>query len=300
MGTLVEITVRSGDKEQINPVIDLAFQEMKRMEALMSTHIPESDLSQVNRTAGGDFVSVSPEVTEIIHAAKRWGDISAGALDITIGPLVNLWNFDKDNKIVPERSDLKQAAERVDYHYIELQDGKVRLTRPGMALHLGAIGKGYAVDRAIAVLRDHHVPDAIVNAGGDLMAIGTRNGNDPWVIGLQNPMRPQELMASFGVRDHAVATSGDYQKYFIQDDIRYHHILNPRTGMPARGVKSVTVIAPTVTEADALATAAFVLGPDTGMALINSLEDMEGMMVLEDETQSYSKRFREQPLFTLK
>lgn len=300
MGTLVEITVRGGDKEKINPVIDLVFQEMKRIENLMSTHIPESDLSKVNRSAGGDFVSVSPEVMEVIRIAKRWGDISKGALDITIGPLVALWNFDEEKKIVPERSVLEQAVERVDYRNIEIQSGTIRLTQPGMSLHLGAIGKGYAVDRAIAVLLGHKIQNAIVNAGGDLMAIGTRDGDEPWVIGLQNPSRPQELMATFGVRDHAVATSGDYQKYFILDDIRYHHILNPLSGMPARGVKSVTVTAPTVTEADALATAAFVLGADKGMSLIESLEHMEGMMILEDGAQRFSKRFREQPRFSLK
>ena len=166
-----------------------------------------------------------------------------------------------------------------------------------MALHLGALAKGYAVDRAIQVLKEHGIDNALVNAGGDLMAVGHRTRQQPWRVGLQHPRSPQDLIASFGLSAKAVATSGDYQKYFIKGNTRYHHILDPKSGEPVRLAKSATVIASSVMDADALATAIFVLGKDKGIALADSIEHIEAMVVPSSGATGFSQGFRSQTGF---
>lgn len=299
MGTLAEISVRESDREKARIAIDSAFAEMRRIENLMSAHIADSEVSRLNKSAGEDFMPVSPEMAEVIRVAIRVGDLSQGAFDITIGPVVNLWKFDDEHPSIPAVDVLKKAVELVNYKDMEIKEGKIRLTRAGMQLHLGAIAKGYGVDRAIGVLRKSGIRDAIVNAGGDLMATGTRNVEKLWVIGIQHPRKPENIIASFAVKDRAVATSGDYQKYFIRDNIRYHHIFNPADGTPASGVTSVTIAANTAMEADALATAVFVLGAEKGLRLIESLENTEAMIVSEDGSTRFSKGFKTQPGFKL-
>jgi thiamine biosynthesis lipoprotein len=168
-----------------------------------------------------------------------------------------------------------------------------------MSLHLGAIAKGYAVDQAMEVLKKNGIRHALINAGGDLKVLGERKQGQPWNIGLQHPRHPEKMIASFTLSDKAVATSGDYQKYFIKDNTRYHHILAPANGMPARGMISCTLIAETVMDADALATAVFVLGPDKGLKLIDSLDGVEGMMVTESGPTLFSENFKSQPGFVL-
>ena len=168
-----------------------------------------------------------------------------------------------------------------------------------MSLHLGAIAKGYAVDRAMAVLKKNGIRHALINAGGDLIVLGERKDGQPWSIGLQHPRQPEKLIASFKLPGKAVATSGDYQKYFMKDKTRYHHILDPANGRPARGVISCTVVAETVMDADALATAVFVLGPEKGMALVDSLDGVEAMLITESGSPLFTKNFASQPGFEM-
>ena len=299
MGTLVEITIRSADKEKAGKAADKAFNEMRRLEQLMSTHIGDSEISRLNANAGGQFVTVSPEVLEVIQRGIHWGKLSNSALDITIGPAASLWRFGEKDSLLPDTTRLKQALPLVNYRNIEIQDSKIRLKQPGMALHLGAIAKGYAVDRAMDVLKRSGIQNAIINAGGDLQALGSREERQLWKIGIQHPRNPEKMIAVFALPGKAVATSGDYQKYFMQNGTRYHHILNPQNGMPARGVISVTIIAESVMDADALATAAFVLGPKKGMELIDSLTGVEGMMISESGSFHFSKNLQSLPGFTL-
>lgn len=299
MGTLVEITVSHSDPDIIRTVTTQAFDEMKRIEQLMSTYLPDSEISRINRAAGKKAVPVSPEVEEVIRQGIYWSEQSQGAFDITVEPLVQLWDFDGEKEIIPGENTIRKTASLVNYKHIELKNHTVRLKNRGMAINVGGLAKGYAVDRAISILRGM-VPNGIVNAGGDLFAFGHKTKGKPWNIGLQHPRKPQELLAAFAVRNQAIATSGDYQRYFIKDGIRYHHIFNPQTGRPSRLMISATIITTEVMDADALATAVFVMGPDKGIEWVDSMENVEAMLVLEDQTIRYSKNFRNQPQFTLK
>ena len=299
MGTLVEITVSHADENVANLAMTQAFDEMRRIEKLMSPHLLDSEISQLNRSAGGAALALSPEVVEVLREAARWSEASAGAFDVTIEPVARLWNFDEAEPQVPDPERLKRALTKINYRDIKIKNGRVRLTQPGMAINLGGIAKGYAVDRAAAILRGL-VPNAIINAGGDLTAFGRRDPEHPWIIGLQHPRQPNKVLASFAVEKRGVATSGDYQKYFIRDGIRYHHILNPKTGQPARGLTSVTVIASNVMQADALATAAFVMGAERSLAWIDTLPEVEALVVLEDGTLKFSRGFQKQPQFSLR
>ena len=299
MGTLVEITVSHPDPDVIQAVTTQAFDEMKRIEQLMSTYLPDSEISRINHAAGKEAIPVSPEVEEVIREGLYWSEQSSGAFDITIEPLVYLWNFDGEKEIIPRESTLRKTASLVNFKDIELKDHTVRLKRHGMAINVGGLAKGYAVDRAISVLRGK-VKNGIVNAGGDLFAFGQKNKQTPWNIGLQHPRKPQELLAAFAVQNQAIATSGDYQRYFIKDGVRYHHIFDPQTGKPARLMVSTTIITTEVMDADALATAVFVMGPEKGIEWINSMDNVEAMLVLNDGSIRYSKKFRKQPQFTLK
>jgi thiamine biosynthesis lipoprotein len=299
MGTLVEITVSHSDPELVQTVTTQAFDEMQRIEQLMSTYIPDSEISRINRAAGKDAIPVSREVEEVIREGIYWSEQSGGAFDITIEPLVQLWDFDGEKEIIPGNNTIRKTASLVNYRNIEIKDHTVRLMRRGMAINVGGLAKGYAVDRAISILRSK-VPNGIVNAGGDLFAFGQKSKQNPWTIGLQHPRKPQDLLAAFAVKNQAVATSGDYQRYFIKDGIRYHHIFDPQTGRPARLMISATLITTEVMDADALATAVFVMGPDKAIEWVDSMENVEGMLVLEDGSIRYSKNFRKQPQFSLK
>ncbi len=298
MGTLVEITVRGGEPQPVQRAIGRAFDEMSRLESLMSTHLTDSELSRINAAAGGEFIAVSPETATVLKSAVHWGEQSGGAMDITLGPVVDLWHFDAPSPAPPAAEKLKQALSHVGLADIEIEGGKVRLARPGMRLHLGAVAKGYAVDRAIEVLKRENVPNAMINAGGDLMAIGTRTAERPWNIGLQHPRKPERMIATFSLTDGAVATSGDYQRYFIKDNTRYHHILDPKTGQPVQGTVYATVRADSVMDADAIATALFVMGAEKGIAWIDTLPGVEGMLIPASGPARYSQHFRAQPGYT--
>ena len=299
MGTLVEITVSHSDAKLIQAVTTQAFDEMKRIEELMSTYIPDSEVSRINRAAGKAAVPVSPEVEEVIREGIYWSEQSNGAFDITVEPLVQLWDFDGEKEIIPSENTIRKTASLVDYKNIEIKDHTVRLKNRGMAINVGGLAKGYAVDRAISILRSK-VSNGIINAGGDLFAFGQKSKNASWNIGLQHPRKSRDLLAAFAVKNQAVATSGDYQRYFIKDDVRYHHIFDPQTGKPARLMISTTIITTEVMDADALATAVFVMGPDKGIEWVDSMPNVEAMLVLDDQSIRYSKNFRKQPQFTLK
>ncbi len=298
MGTLVEITVRGEDAQRSQKAIGRAFDEISRLEGLMSTHKPDSELSRINAAAGGEFTAVSKETLTVLKRALHWGEQSKGALDITLGPVVALWHFDAPEPAPPGDADIKQALAATGLKHVEIEGGKVRLARSGMALHLGAVAKGYAVDRAAAVLQQEGIDHALINAGGDLIALGRRATDKSWTIGLQHPRKPERMIASFSLSGGAVATSGDYQRYFIQDGTRYHHILNPESGMPVRGVVSATVRARSVMDADAIATALFVMGAEKGIAWIDSLAEVEGMVIPDTGSTRYSAEFSSQPGFT--
>jgi thiamine biosynthesis lipoprotein len=279
MGTAVEITVSQVEPKTAEEAMEAAFQEVERINRLMSHYRPDSEVSQINRHAGQKEVRVSPETLGVIERALYFSRVSDGSFDITIGPVFRLWNF-REGKI-PGEGIVKENLERVDYRKIKIDRARstVFLERARMELDLGAIAKGYAVDRACAVLKKSGIGNFLVNAGGDLKVGGEKEKGLPWTIGIQHPRLPSEFIAKLNPKDAGVATSGDYEKFFVIDGERYHHLLIPSTGMPARACQSVTILAPSAMDADALATTVFVLGPKKGFALIEKMPGVHAIIV---------------------
>ncbi len=281
MGTAVTIKVIVPTERHASRIVDAAFDEMRRVEALVSWQ-DTSDLTRLSDEAPS-LVPVSKDLIQILVASREVADLSDGALDVTIGPVLNLWGrFQQPDIELPSPAAIDSALTFVDYQSVRLDPEGVRagLARKGMSLDLGAVAKGYAVDRAIGVLKTMGITNGLIEAGGDLRVIGQRPGGGLWRIGLQHPRRPDSLLVVVEMGDGAVATSGDYQRCFTIDGVRYHHILNPRSGVPARGCASVTVLASSAMMADAWATAIFVMGPGLGMEMLEGLEGIEGIIVV--------------------
>jgi len=304
MGTLVEITIPHQSSPENLSAVDKAFDEIKRIEKLMSSHIKSSEVSQINKNAGGEYITVSPETIKLIQEGIRWGEMSQGIFDITIGPLIRLWDFDGGQNTIPDVDSVEATIPLVDYKNIQFKGSKIRLKLPGMALDMGGIAKGYAVDKATEILKKSGVKGAILNAGGDLMAFGNRNDKDPWVIGLQHPRKPEEISASFATnissKGTAVATSGDYQKFLIVDGKRYSHILDPQTGMSNSEVISATVTASSVMQADILATIAFIMGPNKGKEFLKRLDGVEAMWIDNNQEKIFTEGFQSHSEFQVR
>jgi len=256
-----------------------ALDEMRRVESLMSAHLETSDVSRINSQAGVAPVTISPETAFVLKEALRISEASDGAFDITVGPLVELWGVTSESPRVPSAQEIEAALEKVDYRRLHVKEDKAFLEDPGMRVDLGAIAKGYAVDMAAQVLSNHGVTSAIIDAGGNIYVVGSRSDGSPWRVGIRHPRREGDALAVLEASDIGVVTSGDYQRYFELNGVRYHHIFDPRTGYPARESTSATVVSSSSVEADALSTALFVLGPEKGMNLIESLVGVEGLVV---------------------
>jgi thiamine biosynthesis lipoprotein len=296
MGTDVRISVLTDDEEGALRAIAAAFDEIDRLEAMMTTWRSESEVSQVNAAAGKRPVKVSPEVIEVLKAARRASELSGGAFDVTFYALRGLWKFDEDlEKKLPDDKSLKARLPLIDYRQVVIDEpaGTVMLGKPGMAINLGGIAKGYAVDKAAAILKRAGFGDAIVQAGGDLLCSGSKGGK-PWTAGIRDPRGDRsDAFALLALTDHAFSTAGDYERYFILDGKRYHHILDPKTGQPARRSRSVTLYAPTALLADALDDAVFILGWQKGFALLEKVPDTGAVVVDEKGEVHISPRIRD-------
>jgi len=280
MGTVVEITILdSGDN--VEQALKDAFAEMRRIERLMSPHVPDSDLARLAASTSG--VEVSAETLALLRRALVLNRASGGAFDPTLGAVKHLWGIEGETPRVPTTSELQKALARSGVSGMRLEERRVVKLVPHLEVDLGGIAKGYAVDRAGGILRQAGIRHASINAGGDLLLIGDREGR-PWRIGVQHPRRPGEVLAVVAAAGEAVVTSGDYERFFEVDGVRYHHLFDPETGQPARRCQSVTVVAADAATADALATAAFVLGPQAGSRLLRK-EGAEGILIGADGTQ---------------
>lgn len=280
MGTDIELTVSDLNESRVNTAFDAALHEIDRIENEMSEWKDGTPLSIINQKAGKEAVPVPEELFNVLHAAQKISELSEGAFDISWASMRGVWNFSKGMEHVPSAEDVREKLPLINYKDIEL-DGirkTVFLKRPGMAIGLGAIAKGYAVDRAMQALVNSGIKNAIVKAGGDMRVQGTDDGR-PWEIGIQHPRNREKLLGKLTLSNISISTSGDYERFFIKDSILYHHIMNPKTGYPARGCQSVTILAPDTMTSDALSTAVFVLGPEKGMQLIKSLPGIEGIIV---------------------
>lgn len=279
MGTLVEIKVYGDDRELLQQGIDSAFAEMVRLEQIFSPHIPESEVSRLS--AADRPMVVSEETATLLSLGQKIARKSEGAFDMCLGKLKALWGIQTENPQVPGEKDLKHALAGIGPDALQISGKQVLKQSPELQIDLGGIAKGYAVDSAVEKLRQAGIFSAAVNAGGDIRLLGDRQGQ-PWRIGIQDPRRSGEIIATLTLKDRAVVTSGDYERYFEQDGIRYHHLFDPHTGHPARGCQSITVVAADAARADALATAAFVLGPQKGLALLEQTQDVEGFLIAAD------------------
>jgi thiamine biosynthesis lipoprotein len=279
MGTVIEITLIGDNEEEANKAALQAFQEVKRIEQLMSPKIESGDVFRINQSCGKKGVKVSKETLEVIKRAQEISELSEGRFDITVASLTELWRKAREKRIPPSEQEVKEKLGLVNFKNIEMdQEGKVFLKKKDMAIDLGGIAKGYAADRAFELLKSLGYKNLIVNAGGDLRVGGLKN-NQPWSIGIQNPRESKKILARISVSDTAIATSGDYEKYFIYQGKRYHHISNPKDGFPTEGNQSVTIIAKDCITADGLATAFFVLGAEKGYSLCQKLEGVKCLIV---------------------
>jgi len=285
-------------------VVEEAFNEMRRIDSLMNEFDPESEVSLLNQKGE---IEVSPETKEVIQRAIEFSEITEGTFDITCRPICNLWRKAGEEDKIPTEKELSGALSLAGYRGIIINGNRVKFSQKGMQITLGGIAKGYAVDKAIQVLRKRGVTQALVNAGGDMYCLGERpkkqtlrekiqqfffsrgSKEEKWKIGIQDP-RNNKIIGIIKVKDEGVATSGDYEKYVTIQGKRFSHIVNPATGLTVQDVPmSVTIIAPDATTADALATGVFVLGPKRGMKLINKLSGVEGMIMSEGEKIICSK-----------
>ncbi len=282
MDTTVDIRAIGADA---STAVDEAFREMQRIEALFSRYVDNSDISRINAEAG-QWVSVSAEVVELLQRSIKYGNLTKGSFDVTIGPLVTLWGFGTDQRQVPANEALQNAMAHVDYTAIALDPNQRLVKIPeGFMLDLGGVAKGYAVDRGADVLRERGIEHGLINAGGDISVVGTRDTEgSPWRVGIQDPAEPSRVMAVVELMDATVVTSGDYQRYFEVDGTRFHHIIDPATGFPADELTSVTVVAPTAADGDALSTALFILGKPASIQLLEQLPDIEAVIVSKDGT----------------
>ena len=282
MGSEVHVTAWTADEPAALAAFEAVFDEFDRLDALMSVWKEGSEIEQLNRAAGEKPVPISRDVLDVLSMARQTSEWTEGKFDVTFGVLSGLWKFDHDlDGNIPARADVLDRLPLIDYQKLDVDIAKSTafLRQKGMRVHLGGIGKGYAVDRAAAILRGRGFNNFMIQSGGDLYVAGTR-GDRAWRAGIQDPRGPAgSSFAAMDLTDSAFTTSGDYERFFMKDGHRYHHIIDPDTGEPATGARSVTIVARTATLADALDTGIFILGPDKGMALIERLQGVEGVIV---------------------
>ncbi len=272
MGALVELTAVAPNEMLAQAALTAGFQEVRRLERLLSTWIETSEISRVNQAAGQEPVGVSEETFVLLKRALEVTAYTEGGFNIAIGPAARLWNIPEAPR-VPSDMELEIAAQYVDAHHIHLDPLRhtVFLEKPGMRIDVGGIGKGVAAEKAAAVMREIGATGGLVAVAGDFRVFGKRADGTAWPVGIRHPRRDGAILATLDSTDEAISTSGDYERFFLQNDIRYHHILDPSTLQPARLCQSVTVVAPDATWADALATGLFVMGAVKGLVLIERL-----------------------------
>ena len=282
MGSELHLTAWTADEAAAVAAFDAVFAEFDRLDGLMSVWREGSDIVRLNAAAGVAPVPVSREVRDVLLDAHRISEWTGGKFDVTFGALSGLWKFDQDQDgTVPARADVLAKLPLIDYEKLIVDEnaGTAFLKQKGMRAHLGGIGKGYAVDRGVAILRERGLRDFMIESGGDMYVAGNR-GDRPWRVGIRDPRGPAESsFAALDLTDAAMSTSGDYERFFMKDGKRYHHIIDPDVGEPAQGSRSVTIVATRSVLADGLSTGVFLIGPDKGMALIERLPGLEGVIV---------------------
>jgi FAD:protein FMN transferase len=283
MGTEISLTAWTADDARAEAAFVAVFGEFDRLDTMMSVWKDGSDVLRINAAAGDHAVPVNAETREVLKVAREVSDLTDGRFDVTFGALSGLWKFDNQDKdgSIPDRREVLERLPLINYRDVDVDNraGTVFLKRRGMRINLGGIGKGYAVDRSVEILRRSGLRDFMIQAGGD-MYVGGRRGDRPWRLGIRDPRGPADKsFAMLDLADGTFSTSGDYERFFIKDGRRYHHILDLSAGEPARGCRSVTLVTERAVVADALAKGVFILGPDEGMALIERTAGLQGVIV---------------------
>jgi len=278
MGTRVAVQLWATDPELAARAMDAVMADMHRTDELMSTYKPESQLSQVNAHAFERPVRVDPDIIDVVQQALEYSRLSDGAFDITYASVGYLYDYRKH--VHPTDAQIAAALPGVDYRHLRVDPAAhtIRFLRKGMRIDLGGIAKGWAVDRGVEILRRLGVEHAMVNAGGDTRLLGDRLGK-PWVVGIRDPRKENTVVTRIPLQDEAISTSGDYERFFEEDGVRYHHILVPGTGKSADAVRSVTIIGPTATRTDGITKPVFILGVERGMEFVRRVKDVEAIIV---------------------
>ena len=281
MGSRFDITVVANDSIQANKYIDTAVAEISRIEKLISSWDDNSQTSEINRNAGAKPLKVDKELFNLIERAIGISKLTDGAFDISYASMDRIWQFDGSMTVMPSEKEIKSSVEKVGYQNIVLdkKNSTVFLKLEGMKIGFGAIGKGYAADKAKTLLISKGVPSGIINASGDMNTWGKQPNNEDWKVAITNPMNKNKVFALLPITNGAVVTSGNYEKYVNFNGKRYTHIIDPRTGYPSTGIISVTVFAPKAELADALATSVFVMGKEAGLDRINQSPKIECIII---------------------
>lgn len=285
LGTIVGIQVRDTDEQKADDAITKAFAEIKRIDDLFTTYNEESPVSKINNSSD-TILKIDEEIYYLLEVCDSVTKISDGCFDVSLDNLTRVWGFYTDNPNLPTKTEIDSALMKSGWKNVKLIGNDTIIKKKNVGLNFGAIAKGYAVDKAIDILRTSGIESALVNAGGEIKVIGKK-----WRVGIQHPRDGRDVIAVVKPDNNSVATSGDYEQFFEVDGIRYHHILDPKSGYPAKGLRSVTIINQSNTFADALATAVFVMGKDKGMRLIENLSDTEAMIIDSEGKIFYSSGF---------
>jgi len=288
MGTRIAVEVWHDDATAAAAAIDAVIAEMHRIDELMSHYRPDSQLSRINRDAATMPVKVDHELVELIARALQFSELSGGAFDITYASVGYLYDYRERRH--PSEAQIAAALPAISWRHVVIDRvaSTVRFLEPGVRIDLGGIAKGHAVDSAVRILRTHGIANGTVTAGGDSRILGDRRGR-PWVVGIRHPDDPNRVIARIPLEDAAISTSGDYERYFDEGGVRYHHIIDPHTGKSPVGVRSVTVIGPEAIITEGLTKSVFVMGPERGLALIETQEDVDAVIVRSDGQVLYSK-----------
>jgi FAD:protein FMN transferase len=287
MGTRVYVEVWADEASKGDAAIEAVMADMRRIDDLMSHYKPDSQLSQINAHAYERPVQVDRELFDLLRLSVHFSEITDGAFDITYASVGHLYNFPAH--IHPTEAQIKSALPAVNYKNLLFDPvhHTVRFEHPGMRIDVGGIGKGYAVDHGIGILQKLGIKHAVVTAGGDTRIIGDHMGR-PWVVGIRNPDDKDKVVTRIPLIDTAMSTSGDYERYFDENGVRYHHIIDPRTGHSASKVRSATILGPTATETDGMSKTAFVLGPEKALEIINRMPQYDAVFVCPDGRVLYS------------
>lgn len=297
MGTIIIQRINHKDAERISTEV---MQRLNEIEADMTINKPGGEINELNKASGEEYVELGTDTLYVLDKAKQFSKSSTGAFDVTVGPLVKAWGIFLDNPRIPPKGEIEDLLGLVNYNSIvvEKDHNRAKLEKKGQIVDVGGIAKGYAGDEALEIYKKNGVKSAFISLGGNIAALGGKPDGSPWKIGVRNPRGPEgTYIGIVSVKDKAVVSSGDYERYFEQDGKRYHHILDPKTGYPAKaGLIGTTIVADLSIDADALSTATFVLGLDRGMELVESLRGVDAIFVTEDKkvyvTEGLKKVFK--------